>query len=194
MIRSKLTSLGLGLVLGVLIAATGAGAGGGGALGHTYRYDLIQIVQGTFLSGGSNQATDATSHDTVTLTGSGQFKPGAGDATGGGTFVHRHAGGSEVAHGVWVVTGFVSWQNLGGSLAGTGLANGIAHNGDETGGILTLTVRTLPASGSPGHVGVLEVHCDLPGASSPTEEGVVLKVGPFNFTQSGGFTLINDLG
>jgi len=192
MIRSKLTSLGLGLVLGVLIAATGAGAGGGGALGHTYRYDLIQIVQGTVLSGGSDQATDATSHDTVTLTGSGQFKPGAGDATGGGTFVHRHAGGSEVAHGVWVVTGFVSWQNLGGSLAGTGLTNGIAHNGDETGGILTLTVKLLPAGGSPVNA-VLEVHCNLPGASPPTEEGVVLRVGPFNFTESGGATVFNDL-
>ena len=193
MIRSKLTSLGLGLVLGVLIAATGAGASGGGALGHTYRYDLIQIVQGTVLSGGSDQATDATSHDTVTLTGSGQFKPGAGDATGGGTFVHRHAGGSEVAHGVWVATGFVSWQNLGGSLAGTGLTSGIAHNGDETAGILTLNVRLTPEGGSPKN-GVLEVHCDLPGASTPTEEGVVLKRGPFNFTQSGGLTVFNDLG
>jgi hypothetical protein len=192
MIRPKLTSLGLGLVLGVLLAATGAGAGGG-ALGHTYRYDLVQIVQGTVLSGGSDQATDATSHDTVTLTGSGQFKPGAGDATGGGTFVHRHADGSEVAHGVWIATGFVSWQNLGGSLAGTGLTNGIAHDGDETGGIVTLTVRLLPAGGSP-HDGVLAVHCNLPGASPPTEEGVVLKVGPFNFTQSGGATVFNDLG
>src|SRR5713226_8461207 len=172
MIRPKLTSLGLGLVLGVLIAATGAGAGG--ALGHTYRYDLVQIVQGTVLSGGSNQATDATSHDIVTLNGSGQFKPGPGDATGGGTFVHRHADGSEVAHGVWIVTGFVSWQNLGGTLAGTPLTNGIAHNGDETAGIVTLTVRLLPAGGS--------------------AVSGVLKVGPFNFTQSGGVTVFNDLG
>ena len=192
--RPKLTSLGLGLVLGVLIAATGAGAGGGGALGHTYRYDLVQVVQNTVLAGGSDQATDATTHDTVTLTGSGQFKPGAGDATGGGTFVHRHAGGSEVAHGVWVATGFVSWQNLGGSLAGTGLTNGIAHNGDETAGILTLNVRRTKSTGGSPVDGVLEVHCDLPGASSPTEEGVVLKVGSFNFTQSGGFTVVNDLG
>ena len=190
--RPKLASLGLGLLLGVLIAATGAGAGGGGALGHTYRYDLVQFAQDTVLSGGSNHATDATTHDIVTLTGSGQFKPGAGDATGGGTFVHRHAGGSEVAEGAWLVTGFVSWQILGGSLAGTGLTNGIAHNGDETGGIVTLTVRLLPAGGSPVN-GVLEVHCDLPGASPTTEEGVVLKVGSFNFTQSDGFTLINDL-
>ena len=193
MIRPKLSSLGLGLVLGLLIAATGAGAGGSGALGHTYRYDLVQIVQGTVLSGGSDQATDATSHDTVTLTASGQFKPGPGDATGGGTFVHRHAGGTEVAHGVWVATGFVSWQNLGGSLAGTGLTSGIAHNGDETGGIVTLTVRLLPAGGSPVN-GVLEVHCNLPGTSPPTEEGVVLKVGSFNFTQSGGVTVFNGLG
>jgi len=193
MIRPKLASLGLGLLLGVLIATTGAGAAGGGALGHTYRYDLVQIVQNTVLAGGSDQATDAASHDTVTLTGSGQFKPGAGDATGGGTFVHRHADGSEVAHGVWLATGFVSWQNLGGSLVGTGLTNGIAHNGDETGGILTLTIRLLPAGGSPVN-GVLEVHCDLPGASPPPEEGVVLEVGPFNFTQSGGFTVINNLG
>lgn len=193
MIRPKLASLGLGLLLGVLIAATGAGAAGGGALGHTYRYDLIQIVQGTVLSGGSDQATDAASHDTVTLTGSGQFKPGAGDATGGGTFMHRHADGSEVAHGVWLAAGFASWQNLGGSLAGTGLTNGIAHNGDETAGILAITVRLLPAGGSPVN-GVLEVHCDLPGASAPTEEGVVLRVGPFNFTQSSGLTVVNNLG
>jgi hypothetical protein len=150
-------------------------------------------VQGTVLSGGSDQATDATSRDTVTLTGSGQFKPGARDATGGGTFVHRHADGSEVAHGIWLVTGFASWRNLGGSLAGTGLTNGIAHNGDETGGIVTLNVRLLPDGGSPVN-GVLQVHCNLPGASPPTEEGVVLKVGPFNFTQSGGLTIFNNLG
>ncbi len=191
--RPKLTSLGLGLVLGVLIAATGAGAGGTGALGHTYRYDLVQVVQSTVLAGGSDQAMDATSHDTVTLTGSGEFKPGARDAAGGGTFVHRHADGSEVAHGVWVVTGFVSWQNLGGSLAGTGLTNGVAHDGDETAGIVTLNVRLLPAGGSPVN-GVLEVHCELPGSSPPTKEGVVLKVGPFNFTQGGGLTVFNDLG
>ena len=47
--RPKLTSLGLGLMLGVLIAATGAGAAGGGALGHTFRYDLVQVVQLTVL-------------------------------------------------------------------------------------------------------------------------------------------------
>jgi hypothetical protein len=193
MIRPNLASLALGLLLGVLLAATGAGAGGGEALGHTYRYDLVQIVQNTVLSGGSDQATDATSHDTVTLTGSGQFKPGPGDATGGGTFVHQHADGTVVAHGVWVVTGFVSWQNLGGSLAGTGLTNGIAHNGDETGGIVTLNVSIMPASGSP-HNATLVVQCNLPGASPPTTEGVVLNSGPFHFTPSGGATVFDDIG
>src|SRR6266849_6179739 len=145
MIRPKLASLGLGLVLGVLIAATGAGAGSGGALGHTDRYDLIQIVQGTVLSGGSDQATDATSHDSVTLTGSGQFKPGARDATGGGTFVHRHANGSEVAHGVWVVTGFVSWTPAGGFLPSF-LTDGIGEVSEASAGIVTIHVELKPSS------------------------------------------------
>src|SRR2546428_1771210 len=78
------------------------------ALGLNVRFDLVQILQGTALAGGSDFGLDA-SGDRVELTGSGEFKPGAKDAAGGGAFVHRPAGGDEVGHGLWGAAGFARW-------------------------------------------------------------------------------------
>jgi hypothetical protein len=61
----------------------------------------------------------------MSLTGSGEARPHKRRASGGGTFVHKHANGSEVAHGVYVVTAFDSFANGGGTLVGTGLTDGI---------------------------------------------------------------------
>ena len=83
------------------------------------RWDLIQIVQGVVLAGGTDVARDSATGDTVSLTGSGQSRPQQHKADGGGTFLHEHANGSEVAHGVHLVTGLKSFVNGGGSLVGT---------------------------------------------------------------------------
>ena len=161
------------------------------ALGLNVRFDLVQILQGTALAGGSDFGLDA-SGDRVELTGSGEFKPGAKDAAGGGTFVHRHADGTEFAHGIWVVTGFASWAPGGGNFSLTGLADGIGEVSEASAGIVTLHVRLSPAGGSPVNA-MFEVHCHFPGASIDTEEGIRLFVGPFAFQQDGGVTLFHIL-
>jgi len=156
------------------------------------RWDLVAITQGVVLSGGQDMAHDATSNDTVTLTGSGQAVPTRGTATGGGTFVHKHADGTEVAHGVYHVTGFKSFRDAGGSLVGTGLTDGIGTLRQTTGGILSLVVELLPFGGG-SHDAVLGVNCNLPGSEFTVEEGVTLSVGPFAFKQAGGATLFHVL-
>ncbi len=155
------------------------------------RWDLIQIVQGVILAGGTDVGRDAATGDMVSLTGSGDARPGKHRATGGGTFVHKHANGSEVAHGVYVVTGFKSFVNGGGSLVGTGLTDGIDELNKTTGGLLSLSVRLMPASGGSAD-GVLEVHCELPGGR-PDTEGIRLSVLTFKFAQASGFTLFHVL-
>lgn len=80
------------------------------ALGHTVRWDLVQIVQGTALSGGMDVGIDAATGDTFTLTGSGATKPAEADAAGGGIIVHHFAATNTDSTAVYVVTGFISWQ------------------------------------------------------------------------------------
>ncbi len=155
------------------------------------RWDLVQIVQGVVLAGGTDVGRDATSGDTVSLTGSGDARPGKHKATGGGTFFHKHANGSEEAHGVYTVTGFKSFVNGGGSLVGTGLTDGIDELKKTRGGLLSLNVGLKPASG--GSIdAVLEVHCDLPGGK-PETEGIQLSVLTFKFVQDSGATLFHVL-
>src|SRR5262249_25579305 len=147
------------------------------------------IVQGTVLAGGSDVGRDAATGDTIILTGSGEARPQRHKSTGGGTFVHKHANGSEVAHGVYVVTAFNSFANGGGSLVGTGLTDGIDALNKTTGGLLKLKVHLTATSGLTAD-GALEVHCGLPGGK-PEEEGIRLSILTFNFVQDGGNTLFH---
>ena len=160
------------------------------ALGHDVRWDLVQIIQGTVLAGGTDVGRDGTTGDTISLTGSGDAEPAEGNAGGGGTFVHRRANGTEVAHGVYVVTGFLSWDPAGGTLEGTGLTDGVGHIEEESSGILTLVVRLFPSGG--GHAdAVFGVNCNLPGATESITEGITLAVGNLRFVQNGGGTLFH---
>jgi hypothetical protein len=155
------------------------------------RWDLITISQHLVLPG-SDKARDAATGDVVTLTGSGEVEPKKGAATGGGTFVHRHADGTEVAHGVYRVTGFQSFTPAGGHLAAPGVADGIGTLDQTMGGLLTLHVELSPSGGGT-LAGVLEVDCTVKGIEFPIEEGVNLSVGSFNFEKAGGFTLFHVL-
>src|SRR5713101_4926466 len=190
--RRRLVGAGVIGALGVLLAPEAVLADGDN---HEevdlLRWDLIQIVQGVVLAGGTDVARDAATGDTVSLTGSGQARPQGRKAHGGGTFLHKHANGSEVAHGVYVVSGFKSFVNGGGSLVGTGLIDGIDELKKTIGGLLSLNVRLMPASGSSADA-VLEIHCDLPGGK-PETEGVRLSVGTLKFVQDTGFTLFHVL-
>ncbi len=137
-------------------------------------------------------AKDAATGDILTLTGSGEAAPKKETATGGGTFVHTHANGTEVAHGVYKVTGFRSFRTAGGSLAPTGLADGIGTIAQTMGGLLVMDITVMPSTGG-SVAGVLGVDCAVPGVEFPIEEGVHLDVLSFHFKQSGGFTLFHVL-
>jgi len=156
------------------------------------RWDLVHFPQRLVLSGGENMATDAATGDILTLTGSGEAAPKKETATGGGTFVHTHANGTEVAHGVYKVTGFRSFRAAGGSLAPTGLADGIGTIAQTIGGLLVMDITAMTSTGG-SVAGVLGVDCALPGVEFPIEEGVHLDVLSFHFKQSGGFTLFHVL-
>lgn len=191
--RGKLTLL---LSLAAVVALVGSSAAAGSsdherqARGHELRWDIVQATQSVVLAGGSAVATDATTLDTITLTGSGGAEPGEREATGGGTFVHRHANGNEVAHGVFVVRGFVSFGPAGGTLEGTGLTDGIGEIDETSAGILTLNVRLLPSGGGSVNA-VLGIHCELPGETFAVHEGVTLDVGTLHFRQTSGLTLFH---
>jgi len=199
MIRPRLVSLGIGLVLGVLLAAGGASGSASSSSvngGNLIRWDLSQIVQGTVLCCGTNVAKDATTGDTLTLTGSGEARTNrhGGSAAGGGTFVHErpHGHGAEVvAQGIYVVTGFVSLTDGAGTLP---IPDGIGRASDARAGLLTLDVQFQPDGGTPV-AGELTIQCVLPGNTLPpgTEEGIVVEVGPFEFEPAGGVTLFHIL-
>ncbi len=165
--------------------------GGKGEEVELLRWDLIQIVQGTVLAGGTDVGRDAATGDTVSLTGSGHARPHKHRATGASTFLHKHANGSEFAHGIYVVTAFNSFANGGGSLVGTGLTDGIDELSNTTGGALAVKVHLTATSGLTAD-GVLEVHCSLP-RGKPDTEGVRLSVLTFKFVQDGGSTLFHNL-
>ena len=156
------------------------------------RWDLVAITQGVVLSGGQNMARDAASHDVVTMTGSGEAAPKRRTATGGGTFVHKHANGEVVVQGVYTITEFVSFKAAGGSLAATGLIDGIGTLKQTTGGVLTMKIKALASNGRTV-TGVLGVDCAVPGVEFPIEEGVTVDVLSFKFRQAGGFTLFHAL-
>lgn len=186
--RRKFLGVGAAGTVGVLLTPQSVLANDGDV--ELLRWDLVTIIQGVVLSGGQNMARNAASGDVVTLTGSGQAAPENGTATGGGTFVHKHANGSEVAHGVYHVTGFHSFKAAGGSLVGTGLIDGIGWIKQTMGGVLMMQVALMPSTGG-SHAGVLGVDCAIPGVRFPIMEGVTLAVGTVMFKQAGGQTLFH---
>src|SRR5260370_7281180 len=66
--------------------------------GKLVRWDLVQIVSGVVLAGGTDAGQDSETKDVVHLTGSGQAEPARREAAGGGTFVHHHAPRTPAPH------------------------------------------------------------------------------------------------
>jgi hypothetical protein len=157
------------------------------ALGHTVRWDLPQIVQGTALAGGADVARDAATGDTFTLTGSGDVEPAEATANGGGTIVHHFAATGVDSRGIYVVTGFIDWQPGGGQVP---FADGIGDALEASAGVLKMAIRIFRATGGFSDA-TLTVNCHLPGATVDVAEGIELSVGAFNATQNGGVTLFH---
>ena len=158
------------------------------ALGHTVRWDLVQIVRGTALAGGVDVGIHAATGDTFTLTGSGDAEPAEADATGGGIIVHHFAATNTDSMGVYVVTGFIGWQPGGGQLL---VADGIGHASEASSGVLKMAIRIFLTSGA-FRDGTLTVNCRLPGATVDVEEGIQLTIaGTLNVVQHSGVTLFH---
>jgi len=157
------------------------------------RWDLVQVKDGVIIAG-SDVGKDAATSDTITMTGTGQAEPPEGEAAGGGTFVHRNSSGATLAQGVYVVTGFNSWDNRGGSLAGFPVKDGLGEKNEVSGGILAINVRLFPEGGV-SHDGLMTVNCKLPGSTGAITEGITLDISgtPFHFKQSKGETLLHVL-
>src|SRR5947199_9266504 len=91
----------IAMVLAV-VALTTAAAGGGTRPGaRSLRWDFIDVNLSAkqITPGGADTSKDDATGDTLTLTGSGQFTPSRRVASGGGTFVHKHADGTVFAQG-----------------------------------------------------------------------------------------------
>lgn len=189
------------LLIGVLVGLTSSTSTGSTDIaqmstansrheGPTIRWDVVDIDPQTLiiLAGGKAASQDPSSHDTLTLTSTGQAEPRESAANGGGTFVHRNPDGSIVARGIYVVRRFVSWTPLPGSLIGTPLIDGIGEKDEARSGILTVRIA-LYVGGNVVRHARLTVHCALPGAPDTALEGVTVKVhnGP-------SFTAITDNG
>jgi hypothetical protein len=175
--RIKFLFLGLGLVLGLLIGPVGAtgtdGARDADRRGTVVRWDLVQIMEGVVLPGGTDISA-ASNGDTIALTGSGHAEPRRHRAFGGGTFVHENAAGTVLGQGVYYVTGFVSWERLrGGSVP---FIDGVGPKRRGTSGILTLDVHFIGAGGTPQFDGVLTIFCHLPGTIRDVPEGFALNL------------------
>jgi hypothetical protein len=173
--------------LSPLLVPVAVSAGNGGPRGALIKWDLITVVSGVVLPGGTNVATDETAgpafHQSYALTGSGLAERDQSEASGGGTFVHKAADGTTVIdHGIYYVTGFNSFGEDGGSLAGLGLIDGIGEINDTDGGVLSLAIKLIPTSGSP-YTGVLVVNCAAPGNTHSLSEGITLTIGSNTLVQ-----------
>src|ERR671931_1853539 len=187
--------LAIAMLLSVLLAGE---AFAQRAAGRQWRWDLIQIGVGmTALAGGTDTSRDAATGETISLTGSGQFRPSARTASGGGTFVHKRADGTEVAHGVYIVSSFRNFR-LGGGTPPP-VTDGILtpRLGTPQSGVLRLGIRLVPdVNGKPGPArrATLRVFCHFKGnrlGLTESDEGIRLDAGTLHFRQvkDQGFTL-----
>ena len=133
----------------------------------TYSFNLI----------GPNTA-EATSGDTIRVTGSGTFNTGgAGSVVASGSFTHFLANGSVFARGTWQATGFDDFTAFGGPNPGT------------QGGVLEITITLFPKGGAAVTGVPMSVTCLVNKPASFTEdEGTTVA----EFTEkTGGDTLFH---
>src|SRR5207247_11054513 len=82
------------------------------------------------------KATATIGGDHVRVVGSGTFNTAAGNATGGGTFVHTNASDMIVGFGTWTATSLVSFTPY-----GCGVRGGPPVPANFGGGLATVTVH-----------------------------------------------------
>lgn len=135
------------------------------------RWDIVNLPPFCPAPGGMASAT--THHNdnsTITLTGSGTFKPGdREEVTGGGTW--ETATGS----GTYKVTGLVSWHRAPGALD---------CPNDPTPGERAAGHAVLRIKYSDGSKGVLTISCRLGGTPNSVFEGIAVSKGFVDYTHN----------
>jgi hypothetical protein len=158
--------------LGLPSAAFADGGNGGDEGGRRIRWDLVNLPFPDVFAGGDDTAS-AEDGSTLTLTGSGTFRPGhPGQVTGGGIW---HTTSSDVpGTGTYRVSDLVSWIRAPGSLPAV-LVDHIGNAADALPGLAVLRIRY-----SDGLVGALVVSCNLASPAS-VDEGINATRGFVNF-------------
>jgi hypothetical protein len=165
--RSKLKGLGFLWVIAVGISVLPISVARAADAQH-FRWDIIFFDStGTAQPGGVLSAT-AVDGSQITLTGTGTFvvpssvSGRSNQVTGGGTW----ATNTPSASGTYTVTGFVQYAEARGTLAGTGLSDGIGNINDTHAGLGIFSILY-----SDGQRGILLVSCALLGTPSIVYEG-----------------------
>ena len=142
-------------------------ADGGNGEDRRIRWDLVDVTPPDVSAGGDDTAS-AVDGSTLTLTGSGTFRPSSPRAvTGGGTWTTTDTTfpGSS---GTYRVTELISWRRAPGTLVGTAITNDhIGSLEDTRAGLAALRVKY-----SDGLDGVLFVSCTLKGTPPSVYEGI----------------------
>jgi hypothetical protein len=148
-----------------------SGDGGSGR----FRWDLISLILPDIRAGGDDTAM-AEGETTLTLTGSGTFRPGhPRQVTGGGTWSTTNTdvpGGP----GTYRVTELVSWVPAPGTLVGSGLTDHIGILANIRAGLAVLRIKY-----SDGLDGILFVSCNIRGTPKSVDEGINASRGFVNF-------------
>jgi hypothetical protein len=160
-------------VLGAVGLPSAAFAERDGEGGGRMRWDLVNLPFPDVYAGGDDTA-GAMDGSTLTLTGSGTFRPGhPGQVTGGGTW---HTTSADVpGSGTYRVTELVSWIRAPGSLPPF-LIDHIGNASDARPGLAVLRIRY-----SDGLDGALVVSCTLAGTPKSVDEGINATRGFVNF-------------
>src|SRR2546427_11285246 len=124
------------------------------------------------------KATATIGGDHVGVVGSGTFNSAAGNATGGGTFVHTNPTDGIVGFGTWTATSLTSF-----TFYGCGLRGGAPFPANLCGGLATMKVHISATVVNPpaGHVevdAILVVECKLGTPPATAHEGIKLDGRP----------------
>jgi len=127
------------------------------------------------------EATATVGGDHVRVVGSGTFNTAAGNATGGGTFVHTNASDTIVGFGTWTATSLISFTSY-----GCGVRGGAPVPANFCGGLATMNVHVSATLVDPtkGHVevdAILVVECKLGTPPTTAHEGIKLSHAARNF-------------
>jgi len=135
------------------------------------RWDIVHVPPFCPAPGGNASAmTHHNNNETITLTGSGTFKPGdPEEVTGGGTWTT--AAGS----GTYTVTKLVSWLRAPGALN----CPNDTIPGERAPGLAVLRIKY-----NDGSRGVLFVSCRLPGSPPSMFEGVAVSKGVVGYVHN----------